>query len=116
MVLKIREEYYQAGEDVEGKVEKLTKNCSIKIDKIRINRSRRVKYAIYNIYDPQDWTAHVDYAKTLMLRIFDGNTCVVNVKVVDVKGAKRKLLLEDNGNVYKLKRAKLEISVKPEFL
>ena len=51
-----------------------------------------------------------------MLGKFDGSTCVVDVKSVDVKGVKRKLLLTDSGIVYKLKKSKLENSVKPGFL
>ena len=51
-----------------------------------------------------------------MLTNHDGSTCVVDVKSIDVKGKKRKLLLTDEGVVYKLKRSKLEDNVKPGFL
>ena len=46
----------------------------------------------------------------------DGSTCVVDVKAIDVKGKKRKVLLTDQGTVYKLKRSKLEDSVQPGYL
>ena len=78
--------------------------------------STHSKYAVCTIYEPQDWTAFVDYGKTIILGKLDGSTCVVDVKAIDVKGVKRKLLLTDKGQVYKLKKSKLEDSVKPGFL
>ena len=116
LVIKIGDTFYQAGQDLESNVAKLKQNCTVKIEKVRINRSARSKYAICSIYEPGDWTAHVDYAKTLILARRDGSTCVVDVKTVDIKGIKRKLLLTDNGSVYKLKKSKLEDSVQPGFL
>ena len=58
----------------------------------------------------------VDYGKTPMLANHDGSTCVVDVKWIDGKGKKRKLLLTDEGVVYKLKKSKLEDTVKPGYL
>ena len=58
----------------------------------------------------------MDYEKTPILAKRDGSTCVLDVKSVEVKGAKRKLLLTDNGTVYKLKKSKLEDNVMPGFL
>ena len=43
-----------------------------------------------------------------MLSKFDGSTSVVDVCTVDVKGVKRKLLLTNTGEIYKLKKSKLE--------
>ena len=57
-----------------------------------------------------------DYARIPMLNKFDGSTCVVDVRDVNVKGVKRKLLLTNDGTVYKLKKAKLEQVIKPGFL
>ena len=58
----------------------------------------------------------VDYTKTPMLSKFDGKTCIVDVRSVDVKGTKRKLLITNAGDVYKLKKSKLEETVTPGFL
>ena len=116
LIVKIGERIYQAGEYIEAKLPILKKNTIIKIEKIRLNKSTRTKYAICSIYEPGDWTAHVDYKKTPILTKHDGSTCIVDVKDVEVKGIKRKLLLADDGSVYKLKKSKLEKCVKPGFL
>ena len=49
----------------------------------------------------------------------DGETCVLDVRTVDVKGKKRKLLLTDRGDgvvVYKLKKSKLEEDIQVGFI
>ena len=51
-----------------------------------------------------------------MLSIFDGSTCVVDVRYVEINGKKRKLLLTNDGDVYKLKKSKLEETIKPGFV
>jgi hypothetical protein len=116
LVIKLDERFYQAGENVEENITLLKPEGIIKIEKIRTNPSKHAKYAVCSIYEPGDWTAHVNYLKTPMLTIQDGSTCIVDVKSVDVKGVKRKLLLTDNGTVYKLKKSKLEDCVQPGFL
>ena len=108
LVIKIEGKIYQAGQDLEDKEVELKKDCRIKIEKVRLNISRRVKYAICKIYEKGDWTAMTDYKDTKMLSNFDGTTCIVDVQTVDVKGTKRKLLLTNTGDVYKLKKSKLE--------
>ena len=55
----------------------------------------------------------VDYSKTPMLSKFDGSTCVLDVRSVNIKGTKRKLLLTNTGDIYKLKKSKLEEGLKP---
>ena len=42
-----------------------------------------------------------------MLSKQDGSTCIVDVRSIDIKGVKRKLLLTDKGDVCKLKKSKL---------
>ena len=113
LVLKIGDQIYQAGQDLEGKVEQIIPGCSIKIEKIRKNKTRHVKYAICSIYEQGDWTGITDYSKTPMLIKFDGSTNVVDVRTVEMKGVKRKLLLTNTGKIYKLKRSKLEESLRP---
>jgi hypothetical protein len=49
----------------------------------------------------------------------DGETCVLDVRTVEIKGQKRKLLLTDRGDgavVYKLKKSKLEEDIKIGFI
>ena len=116
LVIKIGDTFYQAGEDIETKVANLQSDCILKIEKIRANPTRHTKYAICSLYEPGDWTACVDFSKTPMLVNRDGSTCIVDVKTVEVKGKKRKLLLTDKGLVYKLKQSKLENSITPGFL
>ena len=113
LVVKIGDKIYQAGQDLEKIKDQLTLGCSIKIEKIRKNQTRHVKYAICSVYDKEDWTAMVDYSKTPMLSKFDGSTCVLDVRSVNIKGTKRKLLLTNTGDIYKLKKSKLEEGLKP---
>ena len=63
------------------------------------------------MYENEDWTGIVDYKKTPMLSKFDGKTLVIDVKTVDIKGQKRKLLLTNKAEVFKLKKSKLEDTV-----
>ena len=116
LVVKIGDTFYQAGKDLEEKITTLQCDCIVKIEKIRVNQSRHVKYAICSVYEAGDWTAYVDYASTKILAIHDGSTCVVDVKSIDVKGKKRKLLLSDEGQVFKLKKSKLEDTIQPGYL
>jgi len=116
LVIKIDDTFYQAGEDIEKKEANLQPDCLVKIEKKRVNISRRAKYAVCNIYEAGDWTAFVDYTKLPILSKRDGTTCIVDVKSIDVKGTKRKLLLTNKGSVYKLKKSKLEDIVTPGFL
>ena len=51
-----------------------------------------------------------------MLNKFDGGTCVVDVRSVEVNDIKWKLLLTNDGDVYKLKKSKLEETIKPGFI
>ena len=101
LVVKIGEKVYQAGQDLEEKKDQLLRECSIKIEKVRTNKTRHVKYAICTIYEKEDWTSMADYSKTPMLSRFDGSTNVVDVRSVVVKGTKRKLLLTNTGEIYK---------------
>ena len=113
LVVKISENIYQAGQDLEEKEVQIRPGCSIKIEKIRVNRARRVKYATCNIYENGDWTAMTNYSEISMLSRFDGSTSVVDVRTVEFKGVKRKLLLTNIGEIYKLKKSKLEERLRP---
>ena len=111
LLVSIGGKLYQGGDDLENKKDKFYNGCCIKIEKIRVNSSRRVKYAVCSIYDKEEWIGLVDYKKTPMLRKFDGTTQILDVKSVDIKGQKRKLLLTKGGEVFKLKKSKLEETI-----
>ena len=113
LVVKVRDKMYQAGDDLEDKVTALGENRCLKIEKIRLNKKRRVKYAVCKLFQAGDWSALVDYSKTPMFTKFDGKTCFVDVKSVIVKAQKRKLLLTDDGVVFKLKRSRIEDEIIP---
>ena len=106
LVIRIGDDIYQADQDLEEKRDRLTYDCLIKVEKIRKNKTWYVKYAVCSIYEKGDWTAMSDYSKTPMLSTFDGSTSVIDVKSINVKGIKRKLLLTKTGAVYKLKKSK----------
>ena len=105
---------YQAGDDLEENINKLKYLCKIKIEKIRTNDKRHVKYAVCSVYEKGDWTVLVDYNKVQMLPKMRMNCCVLDVRDVEVRGQKRKLILTDNGDgpvIYKFKKSKLEENV-----
>ena len=116
LVVKIGDNFYQAGDDVESNVENLKLNSILKIEKICTRPARHTKYAVCSIYEPGDWTACMEFVKTPMLKNRDGSTCIVDVKTIDVRGKKRTLLLTDQGMVYRLKQSKLEDTVQPGYL
>ena len=110
---------FQAGDDLEEKVGKLKYMCKIKIEKIRTNVTTRKKYAVCSVFEKGDWTASVEYGNVPLLPRNEmvGKTCVLDVRTVEVKGQKRKLLLtqrEDGESqiIYKLKKSKLEENIK----
>ena len=119
LVIALDGKIFQAGENLEENVTQLKHMCMIKIEKIRLNKKRRVKYAVCSIYENGDWTAYLDYSKMEFLpnEKMDGDTYILDVRTVDVKGMKRKLLLtkrdeEEQAVVYRLKKPKLEEKIK----
>ena len=67
-----------------------------------------------SVYEKGDWTVLVDYNKVKMLPKMRMNRCVLDVRDVEVRGQKRKLILTDNGDgpvIYKFKKSKLEENV-----
>ena len=111
---------YQAGENLEENVDQLKHLCKIKIEKIRTNRNRHVKYAVCSVYEKDDWTAYLDYSKMDFLpdeKMGWGDTCILDIRTVNFKGKKRKLLLtkreeEEEAVVYRLRKPKLEEKIK----
>ena len=103
---------FQAGDDLENKVGSITQDCFVKILRTKLNKSRR-KFACCDIYEKGDWSVFVDYKNTPIFKDFNGSNCVVDVRTVDVKGQKRKLLMLDGGEIFRMKKCKLEAVIKP---
>ena len=123
LVVSLDGKIFQGGDDLEEKVSQLKHMCKIKIDKIRTNINRHVKYAVCSVFEKGDWTASVEYGNVPILpkNEMDGETCVLDIRTVEVKGQKRKLLLTqredgDAQKIYKLKKSKLEENIKVGFI
>ena len=114
MILITNKGSFQAGDDLESKRENITQDCYVKILRTKQNKSRK-KYACCELYQNGDWTVFVDYNKTPIFTKFDGSNCFVDVRDVDIKGKKRKLLMLDSGDIYRMKKCKLEEVIKPGY-
>ena len=70
------------------------------------------------MYEKGDWTAYLDYNKVPILyqHDFDGETCILDVRTLYVKGQKRKLLLTDRGDGPKVYKLELEENIKVGFI
>ena len=108
LLIKIGDEFYQAGADLENKVENIVSGCYLRIQKFRVAPTTRQKYAVCDIVLENEWHKMITYNKAKMLSCPDGSLNVVDVQSVMVKGKKRKLLLSNDGTVYRLKKSKLE--------
>ena len=65
------------------------------VQKIRTNVKTRKKYAVCSVFEKGDWTASVEYENVPIFpkNKMDGETCVLDIRTVEAKGQKRKLLL-----------------------
>ena len=103
---------YQAGEFLEACKDSLLNGCKIIIEKLRLDKARR-KCAVCKILQKGDWSGLVDYKQVRMLSSKNKDTKVVDVKTVTHNSQKHKLVLLEDGNVYKIKKSKLEDHVSP---
>ena len=90
--------------------ERTAKNCcNIIINKVRVNDSTKSKFAICIIVQRGDWAGVVDYEKVPLLPANKKRNAVkvLDVKSVEHKEVKRKLLLVEDGTVYKVKRSRM---------
>ena len=76
------------------------------MNKIRVKNSTKGKFAICKIVQRGDWAGVVDYENKKRNAVK-----VLDVKSVEHKGQKRKLLLAEDGTVYKVKRSGMENNV-----
>ena len=119
LVISLDGKIYQAGDNLEENVNQLKHLCKLKIEKIRTNRNRHLKYAVCSVYEKDDWSVYLDYSKMDFLpdEKMDGDTYILGVRTINFKGKKRKLLLtkreeEEEAVVYRLKKPKLEEKIK----
>ena len=103
---------YQAGEFLERTKEDLLSDCKIIIEKYRVDSSKR-KFVMCKIVQQGDWSGLVDYKQVPMLSSKNKYAKVLDVKTVTNNSQKRKLVLLEDGNIYKIKKSKLEGNVKP---
>ena len=103
---------YQAGENLERQKEQLTETCKIVISKTKLSQTRK-KFAICKIVQHGDWAGVLDYDEVPLLPAKKKRSAlkVLDVKPVEHKGVKRKLLLAEDGTVYKVKRSRMENNV-----
>ena len=110
LLVEVEGVMYQAGADLENKMTKLEKNCYLRIDKIKRNRSTRSKEAICTIIRNGEWHLLLQYGKCNMYRSCNPLcTRVLDVRNVEVEGVKRKLALTENGQVVRFsKKSKMD--------
>ena len=113
LVVKLEDgQTYQAGEYLEEKKEQLTEMCQIVIPKTKLSPTRK-KLAVCKIVQHGDWGGVLDYDEVPLLPAKKKRNAlkVLDVNPVEHKGQKRKLLLAEDGTVYKVKRSKMENNV-----
>jgi hypothetical protein len=117
LVIKLNnQQVYQAGDYLEEYGQHLHKDCAIVLDKVMTNRgSNRRKFMQCKIVKKGNWAGLVDYAKAPLLPPEKSRMTeiVLDVKIIRNKGQKRKLILVEDGTIYKIKKSKLEQTVKP---
>ena len=103
---------YQAGDNLEQQKEQLRNGCKVVISKTKLSPTTK-KFAICKVVQKGDWTGLLDYEKAPILprKKKRGVLKVLGVKPVKHKRQKRKLLVTEDGTVYKVKRSKLENTV-----
>ena len=78
--------------------------------------SSKRKYVACKIVQKGDWSGYVDYKSVPMLSSKNKDTKVLDVKTVTHNSQKRKLVLLEDGTVYKIKKSKLEDQVSPGLI
>ena len=97
-------QWYQGGVDLESKTSQIFKDTYLKIEKVRLNHNTRRKEALVTLVNRGDWFRVVDYKDAILYIQPNGSKKLIDVKDVEVKGKKRKLLLSAEGRVYKLRK------------
>ena len=111
MLIQVDDVMHQAGYDLEDKVKELNVGSCFRIDKYHFDRETRTKHALCTIIQSGEWHKLVNYTQTPLLEHPCGKKCAIDIKTVDSKGCKRKLILTDEGKVYRLRKSKFENSL-----
>jgi hypothetical protein len=86
----------------------------IVVNKTKVNNSTKRRFAVCKVVQSGDWSGLLDDEKVRLLpankkcKVFK----VLDVKPIERKGQKRKLVLTEDGTVYKVKRSEQENNVK----
>ena len=98
---------------MEQQKEQLKNGCKIIINKVRVNNSTKRRFGLCNVVQKGDCAGVLDYEKVPLLPASNKRSVlkVLDVKPVEHKRRKRKLLLTVDGTVYKVKRSKIENNV-----
>ena len=114
LLIELDNVMYQAGTNLEDQKDFLTQGCAIRIDKITTIRSSRQKEGICSIIQPGEWHKLVNYMNCSLLNSTHSSNDkrVLDIKEVEVKGSKRRLVLTDKGVFRFNKRAKIEKEVR----
>ena len=102
---------YVAGKDLQSKQDQLHVDCKLVLEKTKICTSSGKKHFIATVVAKGDWAGIIQYSRTPILRQRKGNEDtrrVLDVSQVEHKGKKRKLVLTDDGNVYRMKASRSE--------
>ena len=86
--------------------------CKIVISKTKLSKTRK-KFAVCKIVQHGDWAGVLDYDEVPLLPAKKKRSAlkVLDVKSVEHRVQKRKLLLAEDGTVYKVKRSRMENNV-----
>ena len=103
---------YQGGEFLEACKDRLLSGCKIIIEKFRLDKARR-KSVVCKIIQKSDLYGLVDYKQVPISSSKNKDAKVLDVKTVTHNSQKRKRNLLEDGNVYKIKKSKLEDQVSP---
>ena len=107
---------YVAGQDLEEKEEQLHLDCKIILQKHKLSTSNRRRYYVCKVVKKGDWVGLVNYEETPMLqqkKKENERTRVRDVGYTEHKGSKRKLIMTEDGSVFRVKKSKMGNDIRP---
>lgn len=110
LLVEIDKVMYQAGKDLEGKIDEIKKGSYIKIEKVVTQTTTRRKEVLCSIVQNGEWHKLIEYNKCLL---YNSSTplCTraMDVKEMKVKDGKRKVVLTADGQIVRFnKRSRIE--------
>lgn len=110
---------YQAGNSVQEQIEKLHPGCKLVIEKTRMCQTSKKTFAVCRVVEEGNWAGLISYEQAPMYTKSKPQGGVAKVRdmcLVQHKGKKRKLVLTEDGNVYRIKAPKLEQQIRPGWI